>query len=207
MSFIKSRKIFEADIRDQETLDNSNIRYDKYKKDITEYKSKKTNLENLIFNNKENKDIKNEVARLIGTNKILALYLPIVNIKKDLNDIDVKVQYDNQSLTQANSDLSLANNLADKEDREEQVKKINDRIAETKQRITDNEAKLNAIQKQIKTEEDAFNKKIDMTKKDFEDKMKNLKKGETLRVKGLNSADNNPVSPKDVNTISRDLSR
>lgn len=207
MSYIKSRKIFEAEVNDIETRDNSVIRYDKYKKDIIEYKSKKKNLENLIFNNKENKDIKNDIARLIGTNKILAMYLPIVNIKKDLNDIDAKVTYDNQTLNQANSDLALANNLSDKDDREEQVKKINDRITEIKQRIDDNEAKLNAIQKQIKTEEDAFNKKIDMTKKDFEEKIKNLNKGQNLRVKGLNPADNNPTATKDINTITRDFSR
>lgn len=211
MKHIKSYKIFLEDTDasvDNTTLANTQNRLVIYNKDISDFKAKKSQLENLVLNNTDDKDITNDVKRIIGANKILAMYLPVINIEKSLNDLDGKVKYDTTLLDERNNDLTLANGLSDPDDKAAQVKKISDRIADLKSRIADNETKLTQIQKQLTTEQDAFNKKMLASKKDLETKVKDLQKGQDLNIRSLNPADSSTTpNPRDANTITKDFTR
>ncbi len=202
MRKIKSYKEFvNENINDPITLDNVKIRLDKFSKDVIDFKNKFKSLENLILNNKDGKDIKSNINKIIGNNKILSLYLPIIHLKKQINDVEIKIKYDDSLLKERQADLQLSNSLTDPNDKAEQIKKNTERIKEVDDRIKDNNQKLLELEKTLKTEEDSFKKKTDKSKKDLQDKLKNLNKGDLLKV-----TDKTPDNP-DKNVITKDFTR
>jgi hypothetical protein len=210
MKYLKDYNLFleATSVADNTTLQNTKTRFDTYQKDINEYKTKRPNLEKLVLGNKDNKDIKNDVKRLIGTNKILSMYLPIINIKKSLNDLESKMEYDNTLLNERQKDLQLANTLSDPEDRSSQITKTNEKLKELRDRIKDNEVKLIEINKKLKEEENAFKLKLDKTKKDLQEKIKALEKGGLLKIKGIKPEDNQTsINKNEVDIVSKDFSR
>lgn len=181
MKYIKSRKIFEdnqieLDEKDSHTIVNTKNKLNDYIKDTSEYNTKKKSLESLILNNVENKDIDQSITKLIGDNKMLAMYLPIIHIKKQLSDIEKKIKYDRDSINSRKSDIINANQLVDVKDKTEQVTKINSQIKDINDRISENTSKLNALKTQLLKEETELNKKIIDGKKEIENSIKSLSK-------------------------------
>lgn len=181
MKYIKSYKLYEADVnqiesddKDTHTLVDAKNRLNQYIKDTNEYNSKKKQLDNLILNNKTNQNIDENIKKLIGENKILSMYLPVVHIKKTINDLENKIKYDNDSIQSRKSDLGNTNNLLDITDKSTQVTNLNSQIAEIQKRISDNNKDLGLLKNQLLKEENAIKAKIETGKKDIESLIKKI---------------------------------
>jgi len=181
MKYIKSYKVFEADIqvddKDTHTLVDAKNRLNSYTKDVAEYTSKKKQLENMILTQTADKNLDGNIKKLIGDNKILSMYLPIIHIKVEVKKLEDKIKYDTDSMNSRKNDISNASKLTDANDRNSQINNINNQIKEIQDRINDNNQKLVMLKSQLNKEESAMKTKIEDGKKDIQTLITKIEKG------------------------------
>ena len=171
--YIHSYNSFFENINFESDSDSIRIANDKLndlKSEISDFNSKKSNLENLIVNNvgEDKKDITRDIDNIVKENRFLSRYVTILNKKRRLREMELRLDYYSNLLEERKGNLSQTSKLTDEADRREQRDNINEQIKNTQDSIKKIKDDYKEVEKEIK--EDLSNFKDYM--KDLEDDAK-----------------------------------
>lgn len=182
MKYIKRNKIIleanedtiEIEQKDSTSIAELKERFNDLKEEIDEFEQKRSKLEKVVMDNKEGKDISKVVADIIGDNKFLTMYHPVVKKMADIEALEQRIEYYKQLLSERENDLMLSANLSDPEEKDEQTTKLNGQIEDIKEKGKNMQDQLKEMQKKVDEEKKDLKEYIDNTKKQFEEDIKTL---------------------------------
>lgn len=142
---------------------------------IAEYNAKKKSLEDLVIGNiEDNKDISKNIEDVVGENKLLSMYLNIVNMMAQVKKMENRLEYYDQLKTERKSDLSAINKLSDKEERDQQSERLETEIDEIDDKVSEMKDKIKELEKKIKDDEKELDDYIKEKKREYSENIKKV---------------------------------
>jgi chromosome segregation ATPase len=169
--FIKSRKLFIKE-QNEEEIPRSVQLMD----EIREFKSKKTNLENLIMNNIESdKDITKNYEDIVGENSLLSKYGSLIKLKASIKKKENKINDIGNSIDSLKEKLKLAEKISNEDEKKNQVENIksqidskDESIDNVKKEIQELEENINEHEKDLQEDLNKYEAEIKEIEKDSE---------------------------------------
>ena len=176
LNYIKNYKVYLENIDfggDEDSEDISQKKLEDFSKELSEFNSKKGNLENLIVNNvgDDKKDINNDVEKIVGENSFLKRYVSVLNKKRRINEMELRLKYYSNLKKERQDNITQTRKLTDEQDRKEQIEKLNDQISEVDESINKIEKDSKELSNEIKEDEETFKTYLDDLKSKIEEEV------------------------------------
>ena len=168
-------EIIEVDDKDVNSITELEERFEELEDEINDFDRRKSKLESVVMNNKENKDISKVVEDIVDGNRFLTMYLSVLNKMASAKKLEDRIDYYSQLLKERESDLNLTSNLSNEEEKEEQKEKLNNQIDDIKEKSKDMTKQLEEIEDKIKDDRKHLEEYMDNLKDKFENDLKKLK--------------------------------
>lgn len=146
-----------------------------FNKKLTYYKSNKGKIDSLLKNNTSNKDISNDLKKIVDKNEFLIKYLEIANLEQSLTKLENKIDDTNTLIKNKQTSMSELASIKDPATKAEETKKINDSISEMKNKIVDYNKKIQEVSKSINDKKKALDLFIKDTQTKIQKDINNLK--------------------------------
>jgi hypothetical protein len=180
MKKIKTYKLFiENSDFDIDITDNSEIKIAKehlktIQDQISEFKTKKSNIDNIYSKDITDDELSKEVDNIIGTNDkdrnpFLVEYLHIANLKRKISKLQKNITNDKIRKDDFIEEMTLSDNQSTKQN-------INAKITDISNRILTNSVQINNINKEINDAQNTLNKKMSDIEKDIVDNIEKISK-------------------------------
>jgi hypothetical protein len=163
MKHLKTYKIFKEEVdfninpTDDPSVNMAKEKMNLYKKQLVEFKSKKSQLDNIYLKTENEKELQSKIEQLIGNqenkNPFLVEYSSISSFKRKTEKTQKTITEDKIKADDFNSELNLATDDSIKS-------KLKTKILEIKQKILDNQKKISELSKNISEGEKKLNDKI-----------------------------------------------
>lgn len=161
---------FDVQATDKPDVKAAKEELSKLKKHLTEYKSKKTAIDNLYLKAKTDEDIKAQLNTIVGTenkNPFLVDYLHVASLKRKIDSIQKDITSDKLKKDDFNQELGLSN--------EESVKQaVSAKIKDITNRISTKTAEIASLSKEVSDAQSALDKKMISTEKNMMDNIKKI---------------------------------
>lgn len=161
---------FDVQVTDKPDVKAAKEELSKLKKHLTEYKSKKTAIDNLYLKAKTDEDIKAQLNTIVGTenkNPFLVDYLHVASLKRKIDSIQKDITSDKLKKDDFNQELGLSN--------EESVKQaVSAKIKDITNRISTKTAEISSLSKEVSDAQSALDKKMISTEKNMMDNIKKI---------------------------------
>lgn len=165
------------DDNDSSEVEKAKEKLNLLKDTIAEYNAKKKNLENLVMDNiEDSKDISKNIEDIVGENKLLSMYLSIVNFMAQIKKMQNRLEYYNQLKTERKADISSVNKLSNKEEREQQTERLENEIKEIDDKMSEMNEKVKDLEKKIQDDEKELNEYINTKKQEYSENINKIGK-------------------------------
>jgi hypothetical protein len=182
MKHLKKYKLFleesEFDVDSNDSIDikMSKEKLETLKKELTEYKTKKSLIDNAYQTIKIDSDLQKKIEEILGKadagpgkdrNPFLVEYLHVANLTRKVNKAQEDIANDKIKLDDFNEELKLSDNDSSK-------KNISSKITDIKNRISTNTTSISSLTKEISDAKTSLDKKMSETEKNMMDNIKKI---------------------------------
>jgi hypothetical protein len=160
---------FDVQVTDKPDVKAAKEELSDLKNYLSEYKSKKTAIDNLFLKAKTDEDLKFQIDNIVGKenkNPFIVDYLHVATLKRKLDNTQKDISSDKLKKDDFNQDLKLST--------DDNIKKaITAKITDITNRISTKSAEITSLNKDISDAQSSLNKKMLDTEKNM---MSNIKK-------------------------------
>jgi hypothetical protein len=169
-SLFKEDNEFEVNSTDRSDIQSAKERLNNIKNDISEYKSKKSEIDRLYLNAVTDEDIKTKLKSLLGENnknQFMSSYLHISELKRRINKFQNDISEDKLKKDDFGTQISNSEDPSIKS-------ALSDKIKEIDNRISTKTSDISSLKKEIDDSQRELDKKMKETETEMLDNFKKI---------------------------------